>query len=97
MLDGSKLLNTFMLSDEGLKLRSLLDSYYVLLDDVEKGKCSRIGATKEIIDIIHQWHVYQDCIKYFCNTNVVLKVDETYRGIYDIDNDRWVYALVVPK
>lgn len=38
MLDGSKLLNTFMLSDAGLKLRSLLDSFYVLTDDIEKWK-----------------------------------------------------------
>lgn len=94
MLDGSKLLNTFMLSDKGLKLESLIDSYYIITDDIEKGKCSRV---EEIIDIMHQWYVYQDCIKYFCNINVVLKVDETYRGIYDIDNGRWVYALVVPK
>lgn len=97
MLNGSKLLNTFMLSDEGLKLRSLIDSYYTLTDDIENGRCSRADANEEIIDIIHQWHVYQDCIKYFCNTIVVLNVDETYRGIYDIGNDRWVYALVVPK
>lgn len=97
MLDGSKLLNTFMLSDLGLKLESLLDSYYVLTDDVEKGRCSRIGASKELIHLLDQWHVYQDCIKFFCNVNVVLKCDETYRGIYDIDNDRWVYALIVPK
>lgn len=97
MLDGSKLLNMFMLSDAGLKLESLLDSYYIITDNVEKGKCSRVDANKEIIDMIHQWHVYQDCIRFFCDVNVVLKADEKYRGIYDIDNDRWVYALVIPK
>lgn len=97
MLDGSKLLNMFMLSDVGLKLESLLDSYYIITDNVEKGKCSRVDANKEIIDMIHQWHVYQDCIRFFCDVNVVLKADEKYRGIYDIDNDRWVYALVIPK
>lgn len=90
MLDGSKLLNTFMLSDKGLKLESLIDSYYIITDDIEKGKYSRV---EEIIDIMHQWYVYQDCIRFFCNVNVVLKADETYRGIYDIDNDRWVYVL----
>lgn len=72
MLDGSKLLNTFILSDVGLKLRSLLDSYYVLTDDIENGRCSRGDANKEIIDIIHQWHVYQDCIKIVSNTSAIL-------------------------
>ena len=57
MLDGSKLLNTFMLSDAGLKLRSLLE-----MEDVVEV----MQVKRSLISFINGM-----CIKIVLNTSAI--------------------------